>query len=78
MNMTMSLSSAWMQAMPPWAATTFRASQMWPCGIMSWLPMPGMISVVKIFTLAWPSWIASASWPKWAVGMAPTSIRWKP
>ncbi len=34
MNMTMSLSSAWMQAMPPCRATTFNASQMWPCGTM--------------------------------------------
>ena len=77
MNMTMSLSSAWMQAMPPAAATTFSASQMWPCGTMR-PRFPGRMLVVKIFMLAWPSCMASASWPKCGVGTSPISVRWKP
>ena len=38
----------------------------------------GVMSVVKILMLAWPSCMASASWPKWAVGTSPISMRWKP
>ena len=39
--------------MPPCAATTLSASQMWPCGTMR-PRLPGRMSVVKILMLAWP------------------------
>ena len=60
MNMTMSLSSAWIAATPPAFATVFNASQMSPYCTMRPV-LPGRMSVVKILMLAWPACIASAS-----------------
>ena len=34
----------------------------------------GVISVVKIFTVAKPAWIASASWPGRSIGSAPSTM----
>ena len=60
MCMTMSLSSAWIAAMPPAFASTFSTSQMSPCCTMRPL-RDGVMSVVKILTLGWPACTASAT-----------------
>ncbi len=49
MCMTMSLSSAWIVAMPPAFARTFNTSQMSPCCTMRPL-RDGVMSVVNILT----------------------------
>ena len=60
MCMTMSLSSEWITPRPWFAARTWNTSQMSPKSTMRPL-RDGVMSVVKIFTVGKPDWIASAS-----------------
>ena len=73
MCMTMSLSSAWMTPRPPFFDSTWNTSQMSPKSTMRPLRL-GVMSVVKIFTEAWPASIASPSWPGMSGPRSPSTM----
>ena len=74
MCMTMSLSSEWITPRPLFAASTWKISQMSPKSTIRPLRL-GVMSVVKIFTVGKPAWIASPTWPGRSIGSAPSTIR---
>ena len=73
MCITMSLSSEWITPSPPFAFSTWNTSQMSPKSTMRPL-RDGVMSVVKIFTVGNPAWIASANCPGSSTGSAPSTM----